>query len=130
MILSLLFWRETYPWRMLPSVLLVIVGVAATVVGDVEMTVYGAIVVAAGCAFSSLKGIMTQKAQLGNRGLHAFDLLRVVCPMAVAELLILGMLNGEVLALVREMDKLPWGTSLNLLVQGLLAFLLNFVSFK
>eukprot|EP01054_Gregarina_sp_Poly1_P000278 Gregarina_sp_Poly_1__277@NODE_1068_length_5192_cov_185_777756_g194_i1_p3_GENE_NODE_1068_length_5192_cov_185_777756_g194_i1NODE_1068_length_5192_cov_185_777756_g194_i1_p3_ORF_typecomplete_len395_score54_90TPT/PF03151_16/4_7e57UAA/PF08449_11/2_6e23Nuc_sug_transp/PF04142_15/2_9e05Nuc_sug_transp/PF04142_15/0_00052EamA/PF00892_20/2_5e06EamA/PF00892_20/0_029SLC35F/PF06027_12/2_9e03SLC35F/PF06027_12/2_9e06SLC35F/PF06027_12/0_24CRTlike/PF08627_10/7_7e06CRTlike/PF08627_10/9_7PUNUT/PF16913_5/0_1_NODE_1068 len=129
MILSLLVYRESYPWRMVPSVLLVIAGVAATVWGDLETTLYGGLIVAAGCAFSSLKGLMSQKAQIGAQGLETFDLLRVVCPLAVVELLVLGSLNGEVLTLLREHEfSKPMG--LNLVLQGVLAFSLNFVSFK
>eukprot|EP01056_Protomagalhaensia_sp_Gyna25_P005700 Protomagalhaensia_sp_Gyna_25__5699@NODE_812_length_2564_cov_458_831287_g640_i0_p2_GENE_NODE_812_length_2564_cov_458_831287_g640_i0NODE_812_length_2564_cov_458_831287_g640_i0_p2_ORF_typecomplete_len377_score35_60TPT/PF03151_16/5_1e59UAA/PF08449_11/1_8e22SLC35F/PF06027_12/1_5e08EamA/PF00892_20/0_00019EamA/PF00892_20/0_0052Nuc_sug_transp/PF04142_15/4_8e05Nuc_sug_transp/PF04142_15/0_043PUNUT/PF16913_5/2_4e06CRTlike/PF08627_10/6_8e05CRTlike/PF08627_10/1_5e03_NODE_812_length_2564_cov_458_831287_g640_i len=130
MVLSLVIYQESYPWRMVPSVILVILGVAATVFGDVETTLYGAFVVAAGCAFSSLKGIMTQKAQIGKKGLHAFDLLRVVCPMAVLELLVLGIANGELAALIVDAPDLPLWTIPNLFLQGLLAFVLNFVSFK
>eukprot|EP01057_Protomagalhaensia_wolfi_P003871 Protomagalhaensia_wolfi_Nauph_80__3870@NODE_391_length_2619_cov_64_251550_g295_i0_p2_GENE_NODE_391_length_2619_cov_64_251550_g295_i0NODE_391_length_2619_cov_64_251550_g295_i0_p2_ORF_typecomplete_len366_score36_38TPT/PF03151_16/1_2e57UAA/PF08449_11/3_1e21SLC35F/PF06027_12/2e03SLC35F/PF06027_12/3_2e08EamA/PF00892_20/1_6e05EamA/PF00892_20/0_076Nuc_sug_transp/PF04142_15/3_4e05Nuc_sug_transp/PF04142_15/0_22PUNUT/PF16913_5/6_8e06CRTlike/PF08627_10/0_00025CRTlike/PF08627_10/1_3e03_NODE_391_length_2619_ len=130
MVLSLIIYQESYPWRMVPSVLLVILGVAATVFGDVETTLYGAFVVAAGCAFSSLKGIMTQKAQIGKKGLHTFDLLRVVCPLAVLELMVLGIVNGEVAALIVDAPDLSLWTIPNLCLQGLLAFVLNFVSFK
>eukprot|EP01054_Gregarina_sp_Poly1_P000276 Gregarina_sp_Poly_1__275@NODE_1068_length_5192_cov_185_777756_g194_i1_p2_GENE_NODE_1068_length_5192_cov_185_777756_g194_i1NODE_1068_length_5192_cov_185_777756_g194_i1_p2_ORF_typecomplete_len450_score51_10TPT/PF03151_16/4_1e56UAA/PF08449_11/1_5e18EamA/PF00892_20/2_8e06EamA/PF00892_20/0_058SLC35F/PF06027_12/6e05SLC35F/PF06027_12/7_1Nuc_sug_transp/PF04142_15/0_017Nuc_sug_transp/PF04142_15/0_92CRTlike/PF08627_10/0_00057CRTlike/PF08627_10/1_1e03PUNUT/PF16913_5/0_38_NODE_1068_length_5192_cov_185_77775 len=129
MILSLLVYKEVYPLRMLPSVLLVICGVAATVWGDIEMTVFGGIVVCIGCAFSSLKGLMSQKAQIGAQGLETFDLLRAVCPLAVVELIVLGLLNGEVASLIMDRD-FGTNTAWNLLLQGLLAFALNFVSFK
>eukprot|EP01056_Protomagalhaensia_sp_Gyna25_P005701 Protomagalhaensia_sp_Gyna_25__5700@NODE_812_length_2564_cov_458_831287_g640_i0_p1_GENE_NODE_812_length_2564_cov_458_831287_g640_i0NODE_812_length_2564_cov_458_831287_g640_i0_p1_ORF_typecomplete_len443_score36_78TPT/PF03151_16/2_1e54UAA/PF08449_11/4_6e19EamA/PF00892_20/8_5e06EamA/PF00892_20/0_13CRTlike/PF08627_10/0_00086SLC35F/PF06027_12/0_0037Nuc_sug_transp/PF04142_15/0_0067PUNUT/PF16913_5/3_NODE_812_length_2564_cov_458_831287_g640_i011482476 len=129
MILSLVLYREIYPLRMLPSVLLVIAGVAFTVWGDMEMTFYGGLIVAVGCAFSSLKGLMSQKAQMGSQGLETFDLLRAVCPMAVLELIILGLFNGEVMGLLSNKD-LNMMTAWNLFLQGVLAFTLNFVSFK
>eukprot|EP01053_Blabericola_migrator_P007106 Blabericola_migrator_1__7105@NODE_35_length_17941_cov_94_946347_g31_i0_p6_GENE_NODE_35_length_17941_cov_94_946347_g31_i0NODE_35_length_17941_cov_94_946347_g31_i0_p6_ORF_typecomplete_len394_score49_06TPT/PF03151_16/1_4e53UAA/PF08449_11/1_6e18EamA/PF00892_20/1_4e05EamA/PF00892_20/0_18CRTlike/PF08627_10/0_0023Nuc_sug_transp/PF04142_15/0_045SLC35F/PF06027_12/1_6e03SLC35F/PF06027_12/0_0077PhoLip_ATPase_N/PF16209_5/0_042PUNUT/PF16913_5/1_5Trp_oprn_chp/PF09534_10/1_8e04Trp_oprn_chp/PF09534_10/6_6e02Trp len=129
MLLSLVVYREIYPLRMLPSVLLVIVGVAATVWGDMDVTVYGGVIVAVGCAFSSLKGLMSQKAQIGAQGLETFDLLRAVCPMATLELIILGLFNGEVASLVTNTD-LDMYTFWNLVLQGVLAFTLNFVSFK
>eukprot|EP01055_Gregarina_sp_Pseudo9_P004124 Gregarina_sp_Pseudo_9__4123@NODE_426_length_2857_cov_41_985806_g403_i0_p1_GENE_NODE_426_length_2857_cov_41_985806_g403_i0NODE_426_length_2857_cov_41_985806_g403_i0_p1_ORF_typecomplete_len460_score115_72TPT/PF03151_16/1_7e55UAA/PF08449_11/7_4e19EamA/PF00892_20/6_6e06EamA/PF00892_20/0_067SLC35F/PF06027_12/2_1e03SLC35F/PF06027_12/3_4e05SLC35F/PF06027_12/12CRTlike/PF08627_10/0_00086Nuc_sug_transp/PF04142_15/0_0025TMP_2/PF06791_13/0_043PUNUT/PF16913_5/5_9_NODE_426_length_2857_cov_41_985806_g403_i0127 len=129
MILSLTLYKEVYPLRMLPSVLLVIAGVAATVWGDMEMTFYGGLVVCIGCAFSSLKGLMSQKAQIGAQGLETFDLLRAVCPLAVLELIILGLFNGEVVSLLND-SQFTSATAWNLLVQGLIAFSLNFVSFK
>lgn len=127
--LSYLLYQESYPMRMLPAIGCVILGVVFTITGDIEITLYGALVVASGCLFSSLKGLMSQKAQIGSAGLQTFDLLRVVCPMSVFQLLFLALLTGELHSAVREVT---WSNTLlyNLAVQGALAAALNFVSFK
>ncbi|EZG81686.1 triose-phosphate transporter family protein [Gregarina niphandrodes] len=124
MLFSWLIYSERYPLGLLPSILVVIVGVAVTVWGDFDLTSLGLALVILGCALSSLKGIMTKKVQLG---LHTIDVLRIVCPISVLQLLLAALLDGEFMGAARRHKELEWGV---LLTQGLLAALLNFVSFK
>lgn len=129
MVLSLILYREKYPLRMLPAVAVVVIGVAITVWGDISMTTYGFVVVLIGCVLSSLKGLMSQKAQNDSEGLETFDLLRVICPLAVFQLAICAILSGEVNSLANQ-PPLNGSKLLGLISQGILAFFLNFVSFK
>jgi len=130
MALSLLVYKETYPWSLVPSVMTVCFGVGLTLWGDVQMTtVYGFVVVLAGCLLSSLKGLMSQKAQVGPQGLPTMDLLRFMCPLAVIQLTIAALIGGEFAALY-ETFTFSTGAVFSLTMQGLIAFLLNVVSFK
>lgn len=60
--ISALIFKKSYPISLLPSVLLVIAGVALTVWGDFDhYPLLGLVVVLLGCFFSALKGIITQR---------------------------------------------------------------------
>eukprot|EP00922_Rhytidocystis_sp_ex-Travisia-forbesii_P058107 GHVS01085953.1.p1 GENE.GHVS01085953.1~~GHVS01085953.1.p1 ORF type:complete len:533 (+),score=56.61 GHVS01085953.1:39-1637(+) len=129
MVISLLFFREIYPLRVLPSVLLVIAGVGFTMKGDLDFAVGPFILVILGCFFSSLKGILTQKTQVGSAGLSALDLLKYLCPLATVQMLVVAWSMGEV-DRCREAGGIQGGLWLHLPLMGLVAFLLNLVSFK
>eukprot|EP01068_Selenidium_serpulae_P005319 Selendium_serpulae@DN3968_c0_g1_i5.p1 len=79
MVTSALLFREIYPWSLLPSVIMVIAGVACTVWGDIGFEWMGMMLVLFGCFFSSLKGILTQKVvrngPMGGRGILIVQLV-------------------------------------------------------
>eukprot|EP01068_Selenidium_serpulae_P005318 Selendium_serpulae@DN3968_c0_g1_i4.p1 len=129
MVTSALLFREIYPWSLLPSVIMVIAGVACTVWGDIGFEWMGMMLVLFGCFFSSLKGILTQKTQVGKLGLSTLDVLRVTCPLAAIELLLLGLFNGEVASILAE-GMLPVTVYCHLAVLGVIAFGVNFTSFR
>lgn len=129
MIISAFVWNEKYPLTVLPSVLLVIVGVAATVKGDLDFDAFGMTIVVLGCLLSSLKGLMTQKTQVGALGLSSLDLLRYLCPLAILELLLLAFITGEFTKLSGNAD-LSQMMIFHLVSLGVVAFGLNFVSFR
>eukprot|EP01069_Polyplicarium_translucidae_P007297 Polyplicarium_translucidae@DN3086_c0_g1_i5.p2 len=153
---SLLVFREVYPIRLLPSVLIassrvrfsncsvqVIAGVAVTAWGNMDTTAFGLAAVFLGCFLSSLKGILTQKTQMGSSGLSSLDLLRLLSPMATIQLLFVDLFQGrcvsplcpncvpkgELSDLIKR-DDLSWTLILHLVVNGLIAFFLNFTSFR
>eukprot|EP00922_Rhytidocystis_sp_ex-Travisia-forbesii_P058094 GHVS01085940.1.p1 GENE.GHVS01085940.1~~GHVS01085940.1.p1 ORF type:complete len:491 (+),score=57.86 GHVS01085940.1:244-1716(+) len=129
MAISLCFFRDVYPLRVLPSVLLVIAGVGFTMKGDLEFAIGPFLLVILGCFFSSLKGILTQKTQVGSAGLSALDLLKHLCPLATVQMLLVAWSMGEIDS-CREAGGIQGGLWLHLSLMGLVAFSLNFVSFK
>lgn len=126
---SALVFGEVYPISLLPSVILVIAGVACTVWGDIGFEIMGMLLVLLGCFFSSLKGILTQKTQVGKLGLSTLDVLRVTCPLAAIELLLLSAGIGEMSAAIAE-GVLPPTVYCHLCILGVVAFGVNFTSFR
>jgi len=127
--ISLALYCEAYPLRLLPSVLLVIAGVAATVWGDLSFGIGGLGLVMAGCFLSSLKGLMTQKTQIGSLGLSSLDMLFYVSPFAAIELFLMAFALGE-FPRVLEDENIKKVTIIHLCVVGMIAFGLNVVSFR
>eukprot|EP00923_Selenidium_pygospionis_P035220 GHVN01061413.1.p1 GENE.GHVN01061413.1~~GHVN01061413.1.p1 ORF type:complete len:264 (+),score=39.43 GHVN01061413.1:111-794(+) len=129
MAISAICFGEHYPSSLLPSVLMVIIGVGCTVWGDIEFHLLGMVLILLGCLFSSLKGILTQKTQVGKLGLGTLDVLRITCPLAAAQLLTLSYLLGEIEKLAAG-PPLPSVMYFHLTLLGLVAFGLNFTSFR
>eukprot|EP01071_Lankesteria_metandrocarpae_P002797 Lankesteria_metandrocarpae@DN2562_c0_g1_i1.p1 len=129
MAISIIVFRDLYPITLLPSILVVVVGVAATVWGDTEFDLWGMSIVIFGCVLSSLKGIMTKKTQVGAMGMSSMDLLRYLSPLAVIQLLILATVTGEVSKIRADEDLHPEVMG-HLVALGIVAFFLNFVSFR
>lgn len=127
---SAILFKEHYSPTLLPSVIVVIVGVALTVWGDMAFTAFGMSIVILGCFFSSLKGIITQKTQVGSTGLSSLDVLRWLCPLAVIQLLFFAWVFGEYDILYKRWDTLNPALAVHLPLLGLVAFGLNFVSFR
>eukprot|EP00922_Rhytidocystis_sp_ex-Travisia-forbesii_P058100 GHVS01085946.1.p1 GENE.GHVS01085946.1~~GHVS01085946.1.p1 ORF type:complete len:388 (+),score=62.16 GHVS01085946.1:96-1259(+) len=118
MVISLMCFGEVYPLRVLPSVLVVIAGVGFTMKGDLDFAVGPFLLVVLGCFFSSLKGILTQKTQVGSTGLSALDLLRYLCPLATVQMLVVAWGMGEV-ERCREAGGIQGGLWLHLPLMGL-----------
>jgi len=129
MAISIAVYCEAYPLRLLPSVLLVIAGVAATVWGDLSFGIGGLGLVMSGCFLSSLKGLMTQKTQIGSLGLSSLDMLLYVSPFAAIELFLMAFALGE-FPRVLEDENIKKVTIIHLCVVGIIAFGLNVVSFR
>jgi len=129
MAMSITVFGDHYTYRLLPSILLVVFGVAATVWGDMEFDAFGMTIVVLGCVFSSLKGILTQKTQVGSMGMASMDLLRYLSPLAVLQLLALSAASGEISKL-RVDENLNRMLFFHLFTLGCVAFGVNFVSFR
>ncbi|KAH0476326.1 MAG: uncharacterized protein KVP18_001456 [Porospora cf. gigantea A] len=131
LIIGSVAFRERYSWKVVPPVLVVILGVLFTIKGDVDvLTVAGFALVLMACAASSLKGIVSRKAQVSN-GLTAMDLLLYMCPLAVVQLTIFAAATGELQTMLNDqaiMNNSSLWIRLSLL--GVTAFLVNVTSFK
>lgn len=102
LVIGVLVFSERYSWRVVPPIFVVIIGVLFTLKGDVDvLTVAGFILVVLACAASSLKGIVSRKAQVSN-GLSAMDLLMYMCPLAVVELIVFAAATGELQRLLAD----------------------------
>lgn len=127
--ISFFFFNERYSLIIFPPVILVIFGVALTIWDDITFTMHHLIIVLLGCFFASLKGILTQKTQLGTFGFTSLDLLRCVSPLTIPQLFLLAACIGEIKQLLNETPKEP-ALLIHLAVLGCIAFVLNFVSFR
>lgn len=142
MFFSWLVFRQRYRLNVLPPVVLVVSGVIITVYSQrLSYSIFGLVIVLAGCVFASLKSIMTKNIQLD---IDTLDLFKVICPTSMLLLLAASVVNGELRTfsntyLPDESDaldaqvptRLPLSTlALMLTVQAALASFLNFVSFK
>ncbi|KAF7456734.1 TPT-domain-containing protein [Cryptosporidium felis] len=134
MVLGILFFKHSYRLSQIPSVFLVILGVAITVNDSPELSIYGLFVVFLGCCVSSLKGIVAQKLQVDNLNIGPISMLQYVAPMASLTLGFFSFVLGEFHEITNQsksMDKiLIILTSVLLVLAGVLAFVLNILSFK
>lgn len=136
-VLYTLLYKKRYPLSIIPSVICVVMGVVLTVRGDVNVTLVSGFILVLGCFVSSLKGIWTKRMQFAADGFDTLDLLTVLCPLACLELFVAALATGEIAHLT---DRLYNEHSIHaragpisvraLLLQGVLAGSLNFLSFR
>lgn len=133
------------------------VGVPLATFGDYYFTTLGFVVTFLGTALASLKTIVTNKVQVGEFKLHPLDLLLHMSPLSMLQTLICAtavgevssfwaLLNGvgdgnavETVAVIGDKiatpstsvvsDTFTTGCLIALLGNGIIAFLLNYVSF-
>ncbi|KAJ1608197.1 putative phosphate/phosphoenolpyruvate translocator [Cryptosporidium canis] len=133
MALGILFFKHKYRWMQIPPVMLVIVGVAVTVNGTPELSIYGLSIVLLGCCVSSLKGILAQKLQVESLKINPIVMLQYVGPVASLALGLFSVIFGEagqILEQKESMDQVLLLTiGLLLVFAGIFAFLLNVLSF-
>lgn len=101
--------------------------------GDYYFTMWGLILTLLGTALAALKTVVTNLIQTGGGGrlkLHPLDLLMRMSPLAFIQCVIYGWYTGELERVrkygAREMTKTK---AVGLLVNGIIAFGLNVVSF-
>ncbi|KAL5368862.1 putative phosphate/phosphoenolpyruvate translocator [Cryptosporidium parvum] len=132
MALGILFFKHKYRLSQIPPVILVIVGVAITVNGTPELSIYGLFIVFMGCCVSSLKGIVAQKLQVENLKINAIIMLQYVGPVASLTLGFFSVILGEAQKISKKsenMDKISFlMTNVLLIFAGILAFGLNILS--
>lgn len=108
----------------------VIAGVAFATFGDYNYTAMGFFLTVLGTILAAVKTVVTNRVQVGRLKLHPLDLLLRMSPLAFIQTMIYSYLTGE-MQLVQEYCK----TSMNfsvfcaLLLNGVIAFFLNVVSF-
>ncbi|KAI9313099.1 hypothetical protein BX666DRAFT_2020671 [Dichotomocladium elegans] len=125
--LSIMFLRKSYSGMVYISLFPVVAGVAFATFGDYDYTAMGFFLTVLGTVLAALKTVVTNRVQVGRLKLHPLDLLLRMSPLAFVQTLIYSYITGE-MALVAETkvtDKLFFA----LLVNGVLAFFLNVVSF-
>ncbi|KAH7648163.1 hypothetical protein FG379_000087 [Cryptosporidium bovis] len=141
MVLGVLFFKHKYHLVQLPSVVLVIIGVAITVNSTPELSIYGVLVVFLSCCASSLKGIVAQKIQVENNNkIGSIKMLMYIGPIASLTLLVLSISFGEASKIMKLIEKITYSSgdnnesvtilSLLLATSGILAFALNVLSLK
>uniref|UniRef100_A0A0G4EY07 Sugar phosphate transporter domain-containing protein n=1 Tax=Chromera velia CCMP2878 TaxID=1169474 RepID=A0A0G4EY07_9ALVE len=129
MAISGLFFGVVYPLSVVPPIMTVMAGVLMTLSGTPTFDTFGLIIAVFSCAVSSLKGIITQRSQVGSLGLSTFQLLYLMAPLAGAELFVLSVLTGEFRQIL-ENDNVNMETVGHLTTLGVIAFGLNVLSFK
>jgi len=124
-------FSESISKKLLLPIAFVVFGCVLTVSGDLSTDVIGLVIVGASCIISSLKGILTQRVQQDDIKLGAADVLRYMCPPAIFQLVVFAIMMGEVTEFYMKFDQYNnIGTAVVLCGAGVLAFLMNIVSFR
>lgn len=107
-----------------------IAGVAFATFGDYNYTAMGFFLTVLGTVLAALKTVVTNRVQVGRLKLHPLDLLLRMSPLAFIQTMLYSYLTGE-MALVQEYyyTKFNSSTFMALLLNGIIAFFLNVVSF-
>lgn len=108
----------------------VVAGVAFATFGDYDYTAMGFFLTVLGTVLAAVKTVVTNRVQVGRLKLHPLDLLLRMSPLAFIQTMIYSYFSGE-MAQVTEFYHTSFSTSLffALLVNGIIAFFLNVVSF-
>ena len=107
-----------------------VLGVAFATIGEYDYTALGFTLTMLGTFLSALKGIVTNRVQVGKLKLHPLDLLLRMSPLAALQCIVYAASTGELRAMMRYVDtQLTGRGALALLANGAIAFFLNVVSF-
>ncbi|CDS13001.1 hypothetical protein LRAMOSA05185 [Lichtheimia ramosa] len=128
--LSVMFLHKSYSSMTYISLLPVVAGVAFATFGDYDYTAMGFFLTVLGTVLAAVKTVVTNRVQVGRLKLHPLDLLLRMSPLAFIQTMIYSYFSGE-MAQVTEFYHTSFSTSLffALLVNGVIAFFLNVVSF-
>jgi drug/metabolite transporter (DMT)-like permease len=129
-LLSFIILGRRYSFMTFISLIPVILGVILATFGEYDYTTLGFVLTVLGAILAALKTIVTNLVQVGKLRLHPLDLLLRMSPLACIQTVIYAWLTGEADAVIaftkRDMDGY---LLLALCANGLIAFLLNIVSF-
>ncbi|KAJ9119303.1 hypothetical protein QFC24_005774 [Naganishia onofrii] len=132
-LISSVFFKGKFSALKLISLMPVIAGVGFATYGDYYFTAWGLILTLLGTFLAALKTVVTNVIQTGGGGrlkLHPLDLLMRMSPLAFMQCVIYGYMSGELKRVQRygalEMTR---GKATALLLNGVIAFGLNIVSF-
>lgn len=108
----------------------VIAGVAFATFGDYNYTAMGFILTVLGTVLAAIKTVVTNRVQVGRLKLHPLDLLLRMSPLAFIQTMLYSYATGE-MELVQEyfQTNLTTNVFFALLLNGIIAFFLNVVSF-
>ncbi|SAL98825.1 hypothetical protein [Absidia glauca] len=128
--ISIAFLQKSYSRKIYLSLLPVVMGVGFATIGEYDYTVIGFLLTVLGTVLAAVKTIVTNRVQVGRLKLHPLDLLLRMSPLAFVQCVFYAYATGE-LERVREFSSTNMTLSLasGLLINGLLAFALNIVSF-
>ncbi|KAI9489188.1 triose-phosphate transporter family-domain-containing protein [Zychaea mexicana] len=129
-LLSVMFLSKSYSTMTYISLLPVVAGVAFATFGDYDYTGMGFFLTVLGTVLAAVKTVVTNRVQVGRLKLHPLDLLLRMSPLAFMQTLVYAYATGE-MAQVREFYRtgFTWTLAFALLVNGVIAFFLNVVSF-
>ena len=122
-----------YPQDVYLSLVPLIMGVLLSTYGDFYVTFSGICVTFIGVVLAALKTVATNRLQTAGVRVHALELLYWMSPFALLQAMIASYLNGEVEGFVNYMlytDAFTFKTLFILLLNGAMAFSLNFISFS
>lgn len=107
-----------------------IAGVAFATFGDYNYTAMGFILTVLGTVLAAIKTVVTNRVQVGRLKLHPLDLLLRMSPLAFIQTMLYSYATGE-MELVQEYFQTNLTTTafFALLLNGIIAFFLNVVSF-
>ncbi|RCH84403.1 UAA transporter [Rhizopus stolonifer] len=128
--LNVLFLKKSYSGMVYISLIPVIAGVAFATFGDYNYTAMGFFLTVLGTVLAAVKTVVTNRVQVGRLKLHPLDLLLRMSPLAFIQTMLYSYATGE-FELVQEyyQTKMTWNVFSALLLNGIIAFFLNVVSF-
>ncbi|KAI9483453.1 MAG: triose-phosphate transporter family-domain-containing protein [Benjaminiella poitrasii] len=128
--LSIVFLKKSFSAMTYISLLPVVLGVAFATFGDYNYTTLGFILTVLGTLLAAIKTIVTNRVQVGRLKLHPLDLLLRMSPLAFVQTMIYAYITGEMAEVVQfASTKLTTSLCFALLMNGVIAFFLNVVSF-
>lgn len=129
-ILNVMFLKTTYSGMVYISLIPVIAGVAFATFGDYSYTAMGFFLTVLGTILAAVKTVVTNRVQVGRLKLHPLDLLLRMSPLAFLQTLFYSYATGEITYVFEYSRRnLTFGVFLALLLNGIIAFFLNVVSF-
>ncbi|ORX61844.1 TPT-domain-containing protein [Hesseltinella vesiculosa] len=129
-LLSISFLRKSYSSLTYISLFPVVAGVGFATFGDYDYTAAGFFLTVLGTVLAAIKTVVTNRVQVGRLKLHPLDLLLRMSPLAFIQTMMYSYVTGE-MATMQEFVRTrgTWSLFFALLVNGILAFFLNVVSF-
>ncbi|KAI9299906.1 triose-phosphate transporter family-domain-containing protein [Cunninghamella echinulata] len=129
-IISIAFLQKSYSRMIYLSLCPVVLGVGFATIGEFDYTVIGFLLTVLGTILAAVKTIVTNRVQVGRLKLHPLDLLLRMSPLAFIQCVFYAYATGE-LERVREFSStnMTFNLATGLLINGILAFALNIVSF-
>ncbi|KAI8988569.1 triose-phosphate transporter family-domain-containing protein [Mycotypha africana] len=128
--LNVMFLKKSYSGMVYISLIPVIFGVGFATFGDYSYTPMGFFLTVLGTVLAAVKTVVTNRVQVGRLKLHPLDLLLRMSPLAFIQTMFYSYATGE-MELVKEYMYTNLDTSAfsALLLNGIIAFFLNVVSF-
>ncbi|KAG0265316.1 UAA transporter [Mortierella polycephala] len=128
--ISVAFLAKRYSGMTYLSLLPLLLGVYMATVGDYSFTAMGFLLTVLGTILAATKTVVTNRIQVGRLQLHPLDLLLRMSPLAFVQTVIFSWMNGELNEVVSFCQtKMSTKLVMALLVNGIIAFFLNYVSF-
>ncbi|KAF9111200.1 UAA transporter [Mortierella sp. AM989] len=128
--ISVAFLSKKYSGMTYLSLLPLLLGVYMATVGDYSYTAMGFFLTVLGTVLAATKTVVTNRIQVGRLQLHPLDLLLRMSPLAFVQTVIFSWMKGELdeVVLFCKTD-MSYSLIMALLVNGIIAFFLNYVSF-
>ncbi|KAI8876507.1 TPT-domain-containing protein [Backusella circina FSU 941] len=128
--LSIMFLHKSYSTMTYISLCPVIFGVGFATFGDYDYTMLGFVLTVLGTVLAAIKTVVTNRVQVGKLKLHPLDLLLRMSPLAFIQTMMYSYITGE-MEMVSEFvqTRFSWSLFFALLINGVIAFFLNVVSF-
>jgi hypothetical protein len=128
--LNVMFLKKGYSNKVYLSLCPVIFGVGFATFGDYNYTMLGFVLTVLGTVLAALKTVVTNRVQVGRLKLHPLDLLLRMSPLAFIQTMFYSYATGEMELVQQYMQtNLTMTSFAALLLNGIIAFFLNVVSF-
>jgi len=129
-VLSTIFLHKRHSKSTYFSLIPVVIGVVFATYGDYYFTTWGLILTLFGTLLAALKGIITNRIQVGRLKLHPLDLLIRMSPLAFMQCVLWAWYSGELDRVrIYGVTEMTRQKAFALMMNGLIAFGLNIVSF-
>ncbi|KAF9433176.1 UAA transporter [Entomortierella beljakovae] len=129
-VISVAFLSKKYSGMTYLSLVPLLMGVYMATAGDYNYTAMGFFLTVLGTVLAAIKTVVTNRILVGRLQLHPLDLLLRMSPLAFVQTIIFSWMTGELDSMV-SWSKTEMSSSLvfALLINGIIAFFLNYVSF-